>query len=67
MKHYVILGRDSRDVETQRDRWLSENPNVRIVRIHAPKLEPPTLLTRIGGRNVPRISVEFDYETSGEA
>ena len=67
MKHHVILGRDRRDVEAQRDMWLTENPDIRVVRVHPPKPEPPTLLTRIGGRNVPRISVEFDYEISDEA
>jgi hypothetical protein len=67
MKHHVILGRDRRDVEAQRDMWLTENPDIRVVRVHPPKAEPLTLLTRIGGRNVPRISVEFEYEISNKA
>jgi hypothetical protein len=59
---YIILGRDRRDAEAKRDRWLSEHPKVTILEVHPPKAEPRTLLTRIGGWNVPRVSIEVDYE-----
>jgi len=58
----IILGKDRQDAEVQRDRWLSEHPEIKIVRVHPPRLEPRTLLTRIGGRNVPRVSIEVEYE-----
>jgi hypothetical protein len=45
---HIILGRDRDDAEAKRDRWLSDKPK--------------TLLTRIGGWNVPRVSIEVDYE-----
>lgn len=62
IQKHIILGRDRRDAEAKRDRWLSEHPKISVVRIHAPKAEPKTLLTRIGGWNVPRVSIEVEYE-----
>jgi hypothetical protein len=58
----IILGTDRRDAEAQRDRWLFEHPEIKILRVHPPRLEPQTLLTRIGGRSVPRVSIEVEYE-----
>ena len=62
IQKHVILGRDRRDAEAKRDRWLSEHPKAKILRLHPPKAEPITLLMRIGGWNVPRVSIEVDYE-----
>jgi hypothetical protein len=62
IQQQIILGRDRRDAEAQRDRWLSEHPEVKILRVHAPRPEPKTLLTRMGGRNVPRVSIKVEYE-----
>lgn len=59
---HMILGRDSLDAEVQRDRWLSDHPRIRVLRMHPPRAEPRTLLTRIGGRGVPRVSIEVEYE-----
>jgi hypothetical protein len=59
---YIILGRDRRDAEAKRDRWLSEHPKVKVLQVHPAKPEPTTLLMRIGGWNVPRVSIEVDYE-----
>jgi hypothetical protein len=59
---HIILGRDRHDAEVKRDIWLSDNPKANILRVHPPKTEPSTLLTRIGGWNVPRVSIEVDYE-----
>jgi hypothetical protein len=59
---HIILGRDRHDAEAKPDTWLSEHPKANILRVHPPKAEPRTLLTRIGGWNVPRISIEVDYE-----
>jgi hypothetical protein len=64
VKEHLILGKDRRDAEAQRDRWLSENPAIRILRVHPPRRTPPTLLTRLGGRNVPRVFIAVDYEES---
>jgi hypothetical protein len=62
VKEYLILGADERDVETQRDRWLSENPGIRLIKADSVKREPPSLLTRIGGKRVPRFSILVRYE-----
>jgi hypothetical protein len=62
VKEYLILGIDTRDAEQQRDLWLSENPSIKVVKIHRVKREPQTLLTLIGSRHVPRVSIMVEYE-----
>jgi hypothetical protein len=63
MKHKrIILGRDRREAEAARDRWLSNHPEIEIVHEHPPRPEPQTLLLRIGGRDVPRVFIEVEYE-----
>lgn len=62
MKQHMILGRDTDDAEAGREQWLSENPSIKILRVHHPTQEPETWLTRLGGRNVPRVSITVDYE-----
>jgi len=61
-KEHLILGTDKRDAEEQRDLWLSENPSIRVVKIHRVKREPQTLLTLIGSKHVPRVSITVEYE-----
>jgi hypothetical protein len=67
VKEHLILGKDRRDAEAQRDRWLSENPAIKVLRVHPPRQTPPTLLTRLGGRNVPRVFIAVDYEEADGA
>ncbi len=62
VKQHLILGTDKEDAEMQRDLWLAENPSIKVIRLHDVKREPPTLLTRIGSKNVPRVSVMVEYE-----
>jgi hypothetical protein len=62
VKEHLILGTDKRDAEEQIDLWLSENPSIKVVKIHRVKREPPTLLTLIGSKHVPRVSVMVEYE-----
>ena len=62
VKEYLILGVDERDAEKQRDLWLSQNPAVKVIKIHRVKREPQTLLTRIGTKHVPRVSIMVEYE-----
>ena len=59
----LILGTDRRDAEKQIDLWLAQNPEIKIIRIHEMRREPSSLLTFIGGRNVPRVSVTVEYQT----
>jgi hypothetical protein len=33
VKEHLILGTDKRDVEIQRDLWLSQNPALKFIRI----------------------------------
>jgi|SRR5882724_3843695 len=58
----LILGTDRRDAERQIDLWLAQNPEIKIIRIHEMRREPSSLLTFIGGRNVPRVSVTVEYQ-----
>ena len=62
VKEHLILGTDKRDAEEQRDLWLSENPSIKVVKIHRAKREPKSLLTLIGSRHVPRVSIMVEYE-----
>jgi hypothetical protein len=62
VKEHLILGIDKWDAENQRDLWLSHNPAIKVVKIHPVKREPQNLLTRIGGKNVPRVSILVEYE-----
>ena len=62
VKQHLILGTDRRDAEKQRDLWLSENPSIRVVKLHRVKREPQTWLTLIGSKHVPRVSILVEYE-----
>jgi hypothetical protein len=62
VKEHLILGTDKQDAEKQRDLWLSQNPALRVIRMHPVKPEPPTWLTRIGSKHVPRVSITVEYE-----
>ena len=62
VKEHLILGTDKRDAEQQRDLWLSENSSIRVIKIHRVKREPQTLLTLIGSKHVPRVSILVEYE-----
>jgi hypothetical protein len=64
VKEYFILATDKLDAEKQRDLWLSQNPAVKVIKIHSVKREPQTLLTRIGSKHVPRVSIVVEYEES---
>jgi hypothetical protein len=61
VKEHVILGTDKRDAERQMDLWLSQHPAIKVLKVHPLKREQH-LLARIGGRNVPRVSIMVEYE-----
>ena len=65
MQEHLFLGIDKRDAEAQRDLWLSQNPAIKVIKIYGVRREPPSLLTRIGGKRVPRVSILVEYEASG--
>ena len=67
MEEFIFLGTDKQDAERQIDLWLSQNPEIKVIRIHEMKREPLSLLTLIGGRRVPRVSitVEYQFDDSG--
>jgi hypothetical protein len=67
VKEHVILGTDEQDAERQIRLWLAENPEIKVLRVHQPKRRPHDLLTRLGGRNVPRFSMTVDYEDTDVA
>jgi hypothetical protein len=62
LKEQIVLGSNKHDLETQLDRWLLQNPAIKVLRVCQPRREPHTLLTRLGGRNVPRFSIMVEYE-----
>jgi hypothetical protein len=62
VKEHLILGIDKHDAEEQLDLWLSENPAIKVLRVHPLRREPQSLLMRLGSRNVPRFSITLDYE-----
>ena len=62
VKQHLILGTDSQDVENQKELWLSQNPAIRVVQVHGVEREPETLLTRIGRKHVPRVSIMVEDE-----
>jgi hypothetical protein len=62
VKEHLILGTNKRDAEEQRDLWLSENPSIKVIKLHRVKREPQTLLTLIGSKHVPRVSILVEYE-----
>jgi hypothetical protein len=60
IKQHIILGKDQRDVEARRDEWLSENPEIRVVRVHRLMREPDSWPTRLGGGDMPRVSITVE-------
>lgn len=58
----IILGRDQREAEAERDRWLAEHPEIQVLNEYPARAEPRTLLVRIGGSHAPRVSIEVEYE-----
>lgn len=62
MREYMILGTDEGDAEEQRDLWLKAQRGININRVHAARRELPNLLTRFGGKKVPRVSITIEYE-----
>jgi hypothetical protein len=67
VKERLILGIDRRDAERERDLWLSQNPAIKVIKIHRVKREPLTLLSRIGTNNVPRVSIMVEYVDSDDS
>ena len=59
-KKHLILGTDGRDAENQRDLRLSQNPGIKIVKIHRVKRDPPKLLTLIRRKHGPRVSITLE-------
>jgi hypothetical protein len=62
VRQHMILGTDGQDAEKQRDLWLSQNPAIKVVKIHNVRQEPATLLMRIERKRVPRVSIMVEYE-----
>jgi hypothetical protein len=60
VQEHLILGVDERDLQIEKSRWLTENPGVKIVETIIQQ-EPPSLLARIGGKYVPRLSMLVRY------
>jgi hypothetical protein len=60
VQEHLILGVDERDLQIEMCRWLTENPGIEIVETIIQQ-EPPSLLARIGGKYVPRLSMLVRY------
>jgi hypothetical protein len=61
-EEHLILGVDERGLEIEKSRWLTENPSIKVVETIIQK-EPPSLLARIGGKYVPRVSMLVRFTT----
>jgi hypothetical protein len=61
VKEHIILGVNQADIDKQKDLWLSENPDIKVLKVHRIRRER-TLLSRLGGKNIPRFSIRVDYE-----
>ena len=66
LKEHFILGTDALDIQAQKDRWLAENPHIRITETSDVRPEPPSLLIRFGGKGVPRVSMLLRYHEEKE-
>jgi hypothetical protein len=60
VKEHLILGVDEGDLQIEKGRWLTENPGIKIAETII-RQEPPSLLARIGGKYVPRLSMLVRY------
>jgi hypothetical protein len=62
VQEHLILGADERDLQIEKSRWLTENPGIEIVETIIQQ-ERPSLLARIGGKYVPRLSMLVRYHS----
>jgi hypothetical protein len=67
VKEHLILGTDKRDAEEQRDSWLTQNPALKVIKIHRVKREQPNLLALVGKKHVPLVSILVEYEEPDRA
>jgi hypothetical protein len=61
MPRHVLLGINENHLLSQRASWDAGNPGVKVVMASAPSRET-SLLARWGGKNVPRYSMEIEFE-----
>jgi hypothetical protein len=66
LREHVILGTDARDIQAQKDRWLAENPHIKLAETADIVREPPNLLIRFGGTRVPRFSMLLRYRVEAD-
>jgi hypothetical protein len=62
VQEHLILGVDEHDLQIEKSRWLTETPCIKVVETIIQQ-EPPSLLVRIGGKDVPRLSMLLRYHT----
>jgi hypothetical protein len=62
MEEHLILGVDERDLQIEKSRWLTANPGIEVVETIIQQ-EPPSLLARIGGKHIPRLSMLVRYHS----
>jgi hypothetical protein len=61
-EEHLILGVEERGLQIEKSRWLTENPGIKIVETIIQQ-EPPSLLARIGGKHIPRLSMLVRYHS----
>jgi len=62
VQEHLILGVDEHDLQIEKSRWLTENLCIKVVETIIQQ-EPASLLVRIGGKDVPRLSMLVRYHT----
>jgi hypothetical protein len=65
MPRHVLLAINESHLLLQRETWNAGNPGVRVVMASVPSRET-SLLARWGGKNVPRFSMEIEFEPAGD-
>jgi hypothetical protein len=60
VQEHLILGIDERDLQVEKNRWLRENPDIKVLETIIQR-EPRSLLARIGGKHVPRFAMLVRY------
>jgi hypothetical protein len=62
VQEHLILGVDEHDLQIEKSRWLTENLCIKVVETIIQQ-EPASLLVRIGGKDLPRLSMLVRYHT----
>jgi hypothetical protein len=61
IQEFIILAANEQDLQAEKGHWLAKNSDMKIIETNVGR-EPSSLLSRIGGKGVPRVSMLIRYE-----